>query len=138
MSVVPDALRRAVQTRAQGRCEYCLVHEADFHFAHEPDHVVAVQHGGATEVENLALACFPCNRRKGPNLSSIDPATGQRAWLFNPRVDRWSDHFRIEGPRIVGITPAGRATVSLLQSNSGERLRVRRNLQRAGRYPREA
>ena len=62
----------------------------------------------------------------------------QREWLFNPRTDRWSDHFRIEGTRIVGITPASRATLSLLQLNSDERLRVRRNLQRAGRYPREA
>jgi hypothetical protein len=31
------------------------------------------KHGGPTILENLSLACFPCNRFKGPNLSGIDP-----------------------------------------------------------------
>ena len=26
---VPERLRRQVQERAQGRCEYCLIHESD-------------------------------------------------------------------------------------------------------------
>ena len=29
--------------------------------------------------------------------------------LFHPRRDRWSEHFRWRGPRLVGLTPAGRA-----------------------------
>jgi 5-methylcytosine-specific restriction endonuclease McrA len=35
-------------------------------FAHEPDQVIAAQHGGQTELANLAFACFQCNRLKGP------------------------------------------------------------------------
>lgn len=123
-----------VRRRAQGRCEYCLIPEV-FLSLHEPDHIIAAQHRGSTSPENLALACFDCNRQKGPNLSSVDPETGQIVQLFHPRRDHWSDHFHLEGPRIMGRTANGRATVELLQFNSLPRLRVREELQRAGRYP---
>ena len=135
MSAVPAPLRLAVRQRAQGRCEYCLIHEEDFLFAHEPDHIIATQHGGPTTEENLALACADCNRRKGPNLSSVDPDSNAIVRLFHPRRDRWAEHFALDGQRIVGLTPAGRATVFLLQLNSDERTRMRRRLRRAGRYP---
>ena len=32
--------------------------------------------GSLDEVDNLALACHRCNLHKGPNLSGIDPLTG--------------------------------------------------------------
>jgi 5-methylcytosine-specific restriction endonuclease McrA len=38
---VPERIRRQVQQRAQGRCEYCLIHEADMYYPHEADHVIA-------------------------------------------------------------------------------------------------
>lgn len=135
MSAVPPALRLAVQRRAQGRCEYCLVPERDGFFPHEPDHIIATQHGGLTVAENLALACIRCNRRKGTNLSSVDPDTDAIVILFHPRRERWDEHFGLNGPRIVGKTPTGRATVSLLQLNSERRLRTRRRLQQAGLFP---
>jgi 5-methylcytosine-specific restriction endonuclease McrA len=72
---VPERLRRQVQERAQGRCEYCLIHESDMYYPHEPDHVIAEKHGGATSLENLAWACFYCNRFKGSDLASVDPAS---------------------------------------------------------------
>jgi hypothetical protein len=30
-SAIPDRLRQQVRERAQGRCEYCLIHEADMY-----------------------------------------------------------------------------------------------------------
>ncbi len=86
-------------------------------------------------MDNLALACVRCNRRKGTNLSSVDPDSGNVIPLFHPRRDRWANHFVLEGSRIIGVTPTGRATVLLLQLNSSERVRTRRRLQQAGRYP---
>ena len=62
---IPERLRRQVRERAQGRCEYCFIHEADMYYPHEADHVIAEKHGGATSLENLAWACFYCNRFKG-------------------------------------------------------------------------
>lgn len=72
---VPERLRRQVQERAKGRCEYCLVHEADMYYPHEADHVIAEKHGGPTSLDNLAWACFYCNRFKGSDLASVDPTT---------------------------------------------------------------
>lgn len=135
MSQIPEPLLALVRRRAQGRCEYCLIPEV-YVTLHEPDHVIAVQHRGATSAENLALACFDCNRRKGPNLSSVDPETGQVVSLFHPRLDQWKAQFRLDGPWIIGLTAKGRATVELLQFNTPERRRVRQELQWAGRFPR--
>jgi hypothetical protein len=102
---------------------------------HEPDHIVAEQHGGKTSRENLAFACYHCNRYKGTNLASIDPESGQPAFLFQPRRDKWSDHFRIEGARIVPVTATGRATAVLLRLNDPDRIESRQLLGLAGRYP---
>ena len=128
------ALRPHVRARAQGRCEYChLPEEADF--AHyEIDHVIAEQHGDQTALENLAYACFDCNKRKGPNIASVDPQTGARTWLFNPRTDRWDNHFRLNADgTITGLTADGRATARLLALNAPDRVQDRADLLEAGR-----
>lgn len=55
-----------------------------------------------------------------------DPNTGDEAPLFNPRTDRWAEHFTWnEDWRIVGLTPTGRATVAALDLNSPRRVRIR-------------
>ena len=131
---VSATLRAAVERRANGRCEYCLVPGDAVMWPHEPDHVIAEQHGGATELPNLALACFHCNRRKGPNLVSVDPETREVVLLFNPRTQPWAEHFRTERTRIVPLTPTGRATVALLRLNSPERLLIRQALRQVGRW----
>lgn len=128
-------LRRQVIDRASDCCEYCLIHQEDAVARHQIDHVIAEKHGGPTTLENLALSCILCNLRKGTDLSSIDPDTGEVETLFNPRTQQWSEHFQIDDIRIVGSTPHGRTTVQLLQLNSYQRLAERRELKRAGRFP---
>lgn len=132
---IPDELRSLVIARAGGRCEYCLLHQDDTNFIHQIDHLIAVKHGGLTVSENLALACLKCNRHKGSDLTTIDPVDGAIVLLFNPRTQNWSEHFLLDGVRIVGLTPAGRATVRLLRMNDRTRLAQRRRLMAAGRYP---
>jgi hypothetical protein len=135
---VPAALRRLVQTRARGRCEYCLIHEDDSHFPHQPDHVVAQKHRGATHESNLAWACYLCNLLKGADIASVDVESGQIERLFNPRIDVWTDHFRLEEGRIVPLTPVGRVTEYLLQLNQPQSVQERKWLAAAGRYPRKS
>ena len=135
ITAIPAALRNRVRVRAGGCCEYCGLHEDDAFESHEADHVIAQQHRGKTSAENLAFACWECNRRKGPNLSSIDPESSEITRLFNPRYDHWADHFRVEGARIAPRTPIGRATVALLRFNSTENLVLRAALIDIGRYP---
>ena len=61
-------MRKAVVARAQSCCEYCRAPQDASLAPHEPDHVIGEQHGGQTTLDNLAYACFRCNRLKGPNI----------------------------------------------------------------------
>jgi 5-methylcytosine-specific restriction endonuclease McrA len=119
------------QSRHSGesrRREYCRIPEAGTFFAHQPDHVIATQHRGQTELANLALACIQCNRFKGPNIASVDPVTGRIVALFNPRTDSWLEHFQVEDGGIIPLTPAARATAALLNFNDPDRVEARRKL----------
>jgi hypothetical protein len=90
-------LRRLVIERASHRCEYCLIHEDDTFFGCEVDHIISIKHDGVTEGSNLAYACQVCNRRKGSDLGSLVRGTGELVRFFNPRVDQWAEHFRLDG-----------------------------------------
>ena len=52
--------------------------------------------------------------------------------LYNPRRDDWRQHFAFSGPEIIGLTPAGRATVRLLRMNDYRRLSLRTELMSLG------
>jgi homogentisate 1,2-dioxygenase len=126
---IPSALRIAVAERAQNACEYCHLPEGLGFTQYEVDHVIAEQHGGNTDPNNLAYACIICNRHKGTNLASIDPQTGERAWLYNPRTQLWHEHFQLNHDGIInGLTEAGRATIFLLEFNTVGRIDDRREL----------
>lgn len=131
---ISAALRRAVAERAGGRCEYCGVQEDAVLSPHEADHVIAEQHGGTTDLGNLAFSCFRCNRFKGPNIASVDPQDGAIVPLFNPRLDRWAAHFCLEGALIGPLTSIGRATAALLRLNDERRVALRAELIEQGRY----
>ena len=123
---IAAALRRQVRERANGHCEYCLIAESQAFFPHEPDHIIAQKHGGQTVLNNLALACFDCNRFKGSDIASVDPDSGIVTPVFNPRTDGWHEHFRTERGRIVPLSSVGRATEQLLRLNLPHRIEIRR------------
>ena len=92
-----DAATRAlVRERADNRCEYCLLRQEYCEFTHHIEHIISKQHGGRDAVDNLALACHRCNLKKGPNLTGVDPETGELAPLFHPRRNRWEEHFTFQ------------------------------------------
>src|SRR5882672_5712197 len=82
-----------------------------------------------THKDNLAWACFVCNRLKGSDIASIDLETGKLARLYHPRNDLWNKHFRLKGTRIVPLTNVGRVTEHLLQLNHSDNLQLRKDLQ---------
>lgn len=133
-------LRRLVVARANQLCEYCLLHEEDTYFGCEVDHVVSRKHGGLTEEDNLAYACALCNRNKGSDLGSLEPDTGELVRFYNPRRDRWTDHFQRaeDGVTIDPLTPIGRVTVRIFGLNLNDRLLERVELREIRRYPPEA
>ena len=128
--MISAALRAAVRRRASERCEYCGLLQK--HAAYAPfhiEHVIPRQHGGGDDSGNLALACHHCNLHKGPNLTGIDPNTSQVTELFHPRRQAWHEHFTLRGARVVGLTPAGRVTVRVLNMNSVDRLELRSEIE---------
>jgi hypothetical protein len=137
MSAIPSDLHSDVVKRAMGRCEYCQLsqvgQEATFHV----DHVMPRASGGATELNNLALACVSCSLRKWAKESAIDPQSGKEAPLFNPRRQIWSDHFSWSNEVVVPKTGIGRATVAALSMNRPLIMAIRREEAVRGRHPPE-
>jgi hypothetical protein len=130
---ISQSLRREIRARAGGRCEYCLISEALLLAGCEVDHIVSRKHGGTTELPNLALSCVRCNRAKGTDIGSVDRESRNFVRLFNPRMDRWNEHFVMDGVRVIGLTEIGHVTVTLLRFNGSARLQERLLLQRASR-----
>ena len=124
--------RREVFARAGVRCEYCLMPEWALLAGCEIDHIISRKHGGLTELSNLALSCARCNRAKGSDVGSVSDSTGTFIRFFNPRTDRWEDHFNLLEGRIVGSTETGTVTARLLRMNEDERVIERRLLQMLG------
>jgi hypothetical protein len=135
MSYISESLRQLVIERANECCEYCLINQRDSLYTHEVDHIIPEKHRGETTEDNLCLACLECNRNKGSDFGSFDPETEQVSLLFNPRQQLWDDHFRLDGSRIIPLTPEGRVTVFVLKLNDEIRLRTRQALMLVGRYP---
>src|SRR5437660_4118168 len=129
------ALEQLIWRRARERCEYCQLPQELSRIPFEIDHILARKHGGRTIASNLALACYYCNTYKGPNLSGVDPDTGRIIRLFHPRRHKWTAHFRWKGSVLIGRTPIGRATISVLAINHPAAIASRAALIAEGVFP---
>jgi hypothetical protein len=126
-----------VRQRAGGLCEFCHAAERWQYVKFTVDHWMPLSLGGSDALENLALACFRCNRRKGVRLSATDPESGAVVALFNPRQDRWGEHFvwSRDGRLVIGVTPIGRTTVAMLDLNRERVVAIRAADMEIGRHP---
>ena len=131
-------LRELVWSRAGGCCEYCRMPQSFDPIPFEVDHVIATQHHGETTADNLCVACFACNRRKGPNLAGRNELTGELVPLFHPRRDEWETHFEWQGPTLIGKTTVGQVTIDVLAINLTRRVDHRAALIVEGVFPLEA
>jgi hypothetical protein len=126
---VPPRQYRAVAERANRQCEYCLAPEEFFNSPFEVEHLVPRARGGGHDLANLALACRNCNGAKLARLQLRDPQTNEPVRIFNPRLDRWSEHFIFRltdrGVEIGGKTAIGRATAEHLNMNSVKAVEAR-------------
>ncbi|MCP4418018.1 MAG: HNH endonuclease [Chloroflexi bacterium] len=135
MVTISTAVRQHLSKRAKHRCEYCLLHEDHSIKRHEPDHIIPKKHGGQDNSENLAWACFQCNRFKGSEVAAFDVETGELTPLFNPRLHYWGDHFFSEAGLIMPKSRIARVTILVLQFNRPIRVSVRAKLIESGHYP---
>ena len=135
VTYVSADLRRLVVARAEGICEYCLLAEDDTFYGCHVDHIIGEKHGGPTDEGNLAFACAFCNQAKGSDIGSINWETGEFVRFFNPRTDRWGEHFVFAGDRIEALSVIGSVTARILGFNASERLLERQVLRKLSRYP---
>jgi hypothetical protein len=130
-------LQDQVRQRANYLCEYCHTSEKWQYVQFTIDHVIPIKQGGSERLENLALACFHCNRYKSSRQAAIDPETQQMTDLFNPRSQAWADHFIWSADKltILGQSATGRATIDVLKLNR-ERIQLIREADLAvNRHP---
>jgi hypothetical protein len=116
-------------------CEYCLIGEDDTFLGCEVEHVISLKHGSSSEPDNLAYACVFYNRQKGSDIGSVSQETGEFSRFYNPRKDRWRDHFRLDEDFITPRSVVGEVTARILQFNGVERLLERSVLREEERYP---
>ena len=128
-------IRREIVRRAKNRCEYCGLAQAGQEAVFHVDHISPLAEGGATSLDNLALACVSCSLRKGARKVATDPLSGRPAALFHPRQQQWDEHFRWKGCRVQGLTDTGRATVDALKLNRLLAQAIRAEEEYRGRHP---
>ncbi len=140
--MVDKVTRQLVRKRANYLCEYCHSPEEASAALFEIDHIYPRSMGGSDDLENLALACQRCNSYRYNFTTAIDPKTQQEVNLFNPRQDKWADHFiwTFDALKIIGITAIGRATCDRLDvnddyHNEGFIVKARRFWKQGGWHP---
>ncbi|MEM7533017.1 MAG: hypothetical protein AAF639_12630 [Chloroflexota bacterium] len=70
-------------------------------------------------------------------IHGTDPETGEQTPLFNPRKDKWLEHFAWDETLLymMGLTPVGRTTIQTLKTNRDEIRYIRRAVMPLGDHP---
>lgn len=134
---VPSKVKKEVAKRAKHLCEYCKCPKAFAPGPFDTEHIIPVSKGGTSELTNLAYSCNGCNGQKYNKIAANDPVSNQSISLFNPRKDKWLEHFiwSNDSLLIIGITAKGRAAIKLLQLNRSELVNIRGLLLLVGEHP---
>ena len=130
-----NKIKLQVAQRAQFRCEYCLLSEAISFYSFHIDHIRSLKHGGTSLLQNLAYCCPDCNHFKGSDVGSFSDFEDQLVRFFNPRKDKWEEHFELDNGSIFGKTPIGIATERIFKFNNTDRIIFRRQLTVLSQYP---
>ena len=137
MPKISRKTRHTVAQRAKFLCEYCRAQEL---FSPDPfsvEHIIPLTKGGSNDLMNLAFACQGCNNHKYNKTEVWDVVTQQLIPIYNPRLDRWTEHFvwNNDYSQIIGITATGRATVEQLKMNRPGLMNLREVLLKLQKHP---
>jgi 5-methylcytosine-specific restriction endonuclease McrA len=61
---IPENIQNQVRQRANCLCEYCHASEQWQYVEFTIEHIIPLTKSGTNDIDNLALACFHCNRKK--------------------------------------------------------------------------
>jgi len=134
---ISEAVQNQVGQRANFLCEYCHASEQWQYVSFTVDHVIPITKGGTNSIDNLALACFHCNRQKSDKLKAFDEQSLSEVFLFNPRTESWQEHFiwSKDTLLIIGLIAIGRAAVAELAFNRARIINIRAADREIGRHP---
>jgi len=134
---ISATIRRRVAEAARYRCGYCQTQQVVVGIPLHIEHIIPLALGGSSNEDNLWLACSACNNYKGVQTHALDLETKEQVLLFNPRTQRWTDHFAWsdDGAEVIGLTAMGRATVEALKLNQPLICLARRRWVVAGWHP---
>ena len=123
--------QQKVRKRANFLCEYCHADERWQFVPFTIDHIIPISQGGTNSLNNLALACFHCNRYK-----SNKQFVGEIP-ILNPREMIWNNHFIWSANclLILSKTEIGQITIELLQLNREQLLLIRADDVKINRHP---
>lgn len=136
-SYIPVAVDREVRARARYQCEYCRSPEDINTDPFSIEHIHPVSLGGTNEEANLALSCLGCNLAKGARIDGLDSVTNLRVTLFNPRIQRWNEHFEWSDnyEQVEPRTATGRVTIIVLDLNRRKLCNLRHVLVNSELHP---
>ena len=134
---ISGKLKQQVFDRAKGECEYCRSQTKFSSTNFEIEHIYPLSRGGSTSFDNLALACRTCNSYKASRIEAIDPISKQIVLLYHPRQMKWHTHFIWSNDTLMmlGLTPIGRVTISILDINREGVINLRELLRERGQHP---
>ncbi len=117
---ISQEVRQRLGQEVGHRCGYCLSDQLLSGIPLTIEHIIPVAKGGSNSLDNLWLACRPCNEHKGIQTHTTDLITHERVPLYNPRTQLWPKHFAWgdDATEMVGLTPVGRATIIALRLKS--------------------
>ena len=129
-------IQEKVRQRADYLCEYCHTNERWQYVRFTIDHILP---NDDDSLENLALACFHCNRRKSNKTNALDVESNETISIFNPRLQIWKEHFEWSEDKIYvqPKTKVGKVTIELLQLNRTRILLIREADVAVNRHPPE-
>jgi hypothetical protein len=131
---ISQFLQKQVRKRAKYLCEYCHADERWQFVPFTIDHIIPTSKENNDKLENLALACFHCNRYKS-NHEFVEGVP-----IFNPRKMNWHEHFSWSDDflEIVSKTKTGQITIDLLQLNRPRIIQIRKDDILVNRHPPES
>ncbi len=125
---ISEDKKKTIIARADNCCEYCKLRQIDAFHKHQFEHIIALKHGGSSELDNLALACTECNFHKGTDLSTMLLPDETLIPLFNPRKHIWNEHFYIKDCVFYANSKIGEATIKVLKMNDIDAIIFRKTL----------
>ncbi|MEG4573330.1 HNH endonuclease signature motif containing protein [Microcoleus sp. N3A4] len=65
---IPENIQNQVRQRANCLCEYCHASAQWQYVEFTIEHIISLTKNGTNDIDNLALACFHCNRKKSDKI----------------------------------------------------------------------